>query len=141
MAAIDLVGGWKERRALLARQLEMLENGKMRSGTNVLDATTKQDIARLRSWIADPSTRMISRANQPRFVLEAKAVTVSPQAGRSPDGTPSPARSAILGRSMRRRSSWLRCLARSHSPDDHRDGAAIPLVSFHSLASFCASAI
>ena len=49
----QLVASWNERRAMLAHQLEMLESGEMHTGTNVLDATTKQDIARLRSWIAE----------------------------------------------------------------------------------------
>jgi hypothetical protein len=49
----QLVASWKEQRAMLARQLEMLESGEMHTGTNVLDATTKRDIARLRSWIAE----------------------------------------------------------------------------------------
>jgi hypothetical protein len=48
-----LIAEWKAERAKLAVQLEMLESGKMRTGTNVLDATTKQDIARLHSWIAE----------------------------------------------------------------------------------------
>jgi hypothetical protein len=38
------------------------------------------------------------------------------------NGAPSPALGAILGRSMRRRSPWLRCL-RSRRPDDPGDGA------------------
>ena len=54
MAAPDnLITTWKERRAMLVRQLEMLESGEMRTGTNVLDATTKQDTERVRSWIAE----------------------------------------------------------------------------------------
>jgi hypothetical protein len=53
VSVTDLVAGWKERRALLARQLQMHESGEMRTGTNVLDATTTQDIARVRSWIAE----------------------------------------------------------------------------------------
>jgi hypothetical protein len=54
VANIDhLFAAWKERRALLARQLDMLERGEMHSGTNVPDSTTKQDIKRLTSWIAE----------------------------------------------------------------------------------------
>jgi hypothetical protein len=49
----SLISEWKAERAKLAVQLELLESGKMRTGTNVLDATTQQDIARLHSWIAD----------------------------------------------------------------------------------------
>jgi hypothetical protein len=48
-----LIASWKERRAMLALQLDWLESGKMRTGTNISDSTTKQDIARLRSWIAE----------------------------------------------------------------------------------------
>jgi hypothetical protein len=46
-----LVESWKGRRRMLATQLEWLESGKMRTGTNIPDSTTKEDIARLRSWI------------------------------------------------------------------------------------------
>jgi hypothetical protein len=52
-ALTRLVASWRERRAMLARQLEMLESGDMHSGTSALDTTTRQDIARLRSWIAE----------------------------------------------------------------------------------------
>jgi hypothetical protein len=52
-ARTRLVTSWNERRTMLAHQLQMMESGEMRSGTNVLNATTKQDIARLRSWIAE----------------------------------------------------------------------------------------
>ena len=38
---------------MLARQLAMLENREMRSGTNVLDAMTKEDVQRLNTWIAE----------------------------------------------------------------------------------------
>lgn len=48
-----LVTAWKDRRAMLATQLEWLESGRMRTGTNVSNATTQQDIARLREWIAE----------------------------------------------------------------------------------------
>jgi hypothetical protein len=48
-----LIASWKDRRAMLALQLDWLESGKMRTGTNIPDSTTKQDIARLRSWIAE----------------------------------------------------------------------------------------
>jgi hypothetical protein len=48
-----LVEAWEGRRKMLATQLEWLESGKMRTGTNIPDSTTKEDIARLRSWIAE----------------------------------------------------------------------------------------
>jgi hypothetical protein len=48
-----LVMAWKHRRAMLTTQLEWLESGKMRTGTNIPDATTRHDIMRLRSWIAE----------------------------------------------------------------------------------------
>lgn len=54
MSNIDyLISAWKERRALLARQLDMLERGEMHSGTNVPDSTTRLDIARIKSWITE----------------------------------------------------------------------------------------
>ena len=52
----NLIAAWKERRALLARQLEMLERGVMHSGTNVPDSTTQQNIQRVKSWIAELDT-------------------------------------------------------------------------------------
>jgi hypothetical protein len=48
-----LVEAWKGRRKMLATQLGWLESGRMRTGTNIPDSTTKEDIARLRSWIAE----------------------------------------------------------------------------------------
>jgi hypothetical protein len=48
-----VIESWKERRAMLARQLQMLESGEMRAGTTVLNVHTEQDIQRLRSWIAE----------------------------------------------------------------------------------------
>jgi hypothetical protein len=48
-----LVASWIDRRAMLANQLHWMESGKMRTGTNIPNATTTQDIARLRSWIAE----------------------------------------------------------------------------------------
>lgn len=51
-----LIAAWKERRTMLGHQLEMMESGEMHTGTNVLDATTKQDIARVRSWITELDT-------------------------------------------------------------------------------------
>jgi hypothetical protein len=48
----EQITAWKEHRALLAQQVEMLESGKPRTGTNVPDVTTGQDIQRIRSWIA-----------------------------------------------------------------------------------------
>jgi hypothetical protein len=48
-----LVAAWKDRRSMLATQLEWLEGGRMRTGTNISGATTQQDIARLRQWIAE----------------------------------------------------------------------------------------
>ena len=54
MSSIDhLIAAWNERRALLARQLDMLKRGAMRSGTNKPDSTTEQDIKRVKSWIAE----------------------------------------------------------------------------------------
>jgi hypothetical protein len=38
---------------MLATQLEWLEVCRMRTGTNISSATTQQDIARLRKWIAE----------------------------------------------------------------------------------------
>jgi len=64
MAVPDhLIAAWKERRAMLRRQLEMLESGKMRSGTNVIDATTKEDIARTQSWIAELDALIAEHSN------------------------------------------------------------------------------
>jgi hypothetical protein len=40
-------------RSMLATQLEWLEVGRMRTGTNISSATTRQDIARLRKWLAE----------------------------------------------------------------------------------------
>jgi hypothetical protein len=48
-----LVTAWKNRRSMLTTQLEWLESGQMRTGTNISDATTQQDITRLRGWIAE----------------------------------------------------------------------------------------
>ena len=48
-----LVAAWKDRRSMLATQLEWLEGGRMRTGTNISGATTQQDRARLRKWIAE----------------------------------------------------------------------------------------
>jgi hypothetical protein len=48
-----LIAAWEGRRAMLALQLEWLEAGYMRNGSNPRDSTTNQDIARLRSWIAE----------------------------------------------------------------------------------------
>ena len=48
-----LVAAWKDRRSMLAVQLEWLESGRMRTGTSIPEATTQQDIARLRRWITE----------------------------------------------------------------------------------------
>ena len=48
-----LVAAWKNRRSMLAVQLEWLESGRMRTGTSISEATTQQDIARLRRWITE----------------------------------------------------------------------------------------
>lgn len=48
-----LVELWKEQRAMLARQLEMLDSGEMSSGTDARNVLTKQDIERLKAWIAE----------------------------------------------------------------------------------------
>ena len=47
-----LVEGWTARRADLDQQLELLETGVMRTGTNNVDDTAKS-IARVRQYIAD----------------------------------------------------------------------------------------
>jgi hypothetical protein len=41
-----LVAAWKNRRSMLAVQLEWLESGRMRTGTSIREATTQLDIAR-----------------------------------------------------------------------------------------------
>jgi hypothetical protein len=48
-----VIESWKARRAMLARQLQMLESGEMRTRTTVLNVHTEQDIQRLKSWIAE----------------------------------------------------------------------------------------
>jgi hypothetical protein len=48
-----LVAAWTDRRSMLATQFEWLEVCRMRTGTNISSATTQQDIARLRKWIAE----------------------------------------------------------------------------------------
>jgi hypothetical protein len=53
MTAPDyLIAAWKERRALLQRQLEMLESRALHTGRSHA-ATAEQDIARTQSWIAE----------------------------------------------------------------------------------------
>jgi polysaccharide deacetylase 2 family uncharacterized protein YibQ len=52
MASLDmLIAEWKQERASLARQLQMLENGTMHTGTSILGSTTNETIARVKSWI------------------------------------------------------------------------------------------
>jgi len=54
MSNIDhLIAAWKERRALLAHQLEMLGLSDMHIGTYTPDGAVKQDNKRLRLWIAE----------------------------------------------------------------------------------------
>ena len=48
-----LIGCWIARRAMLARQLELLESGEMRTGVDVLGNMVKEDTERTKSWIAE----------------------------------------------------------------------------------------
>jgi hypothetical protein len=49
----ELIEAWKARRAMLARQLEMLESGEMQHGQKGFGDLVQQDIARTKSWIAE----------------------------------------------------------------------------------------
>jgi hypothetical protein len=48
-----LIECWVARRALSARQLELLESGEMRTGTDILGNMVKEDTERTKSWIAE----------------------------------------------------------------------------------------
>jgi hypothetical protein len=48
-----LIECWIARRTLLARQLELLESGEMRTGTDILGHMVKEDTERTKSWIAE----------------------------------------------------------------------------------------
>jgi len=47
----DLIAEWKSERASLVRRLEMLENGKLRTGIP-MGSTTGATIIRVKGWIA-----------------------------------------------------------------------------------------
>jgi hypothetical protein len=47
----DLIEEWIEIRAMLQRQLKVLESGELRTGTTISDSTTQETIARIKGWI------------------------------------------------------------------------------------------
>jgi hypothetical protein len=53
MPAAWQIEEWKKRRAVLGRELELLESGKMGTGNKVLRATTATSIKNVQSKIAE----------------------------------------------------------------------------------------
>ena len=49
----DLIEDWIKIRSTLQRQIQLLELGKMQTGTNILDSTTEDTILRLRVLVGD----------------------------------------------------------------------------------------
>jgi hypothetical protein len=58
-----LIECWIARRAMLARQLELLESGEMRTGTDVLGNMVKEDTERTRSWLAELDMLIADNSN------------------------------------------------------------------------------
>ena len=62
----DLIEDWIQMRSTLQRQLKMLESGKMHTGENIPDSTTKDTTIRVRRCIDELNSLLKEYASSPK---------------------------------------------------------------------------